>query len=96
MNQIKEKDADLENFALVVASDLLLRTSGVLPRVSVGVRVGFGFRARHGVRSSRRETSFAVGLKGVAAEDVPEVERRIDETLRLIAEEGFRASGWRR
>ena len=38
---------------------------------------------------SRRETSFAVGLKGVAAEDVEKVETIVEETLRAIAQDGF-------
>ena len=90
VNQIKEKDADLENFALVVASDLLLSGPQAYFHESLlESGLGSGFAPGTGYASSRRETSFAVGLKGVAAEDVPEVERRIDETLRLIAEEGF-------
>ena len=90
VNQIKEKDADLENFALLVASDLLLSGPQAYFHESLlESGLGSGFAPGTGYASSRRETSFAVGLKGVAAEDVPEVERRIDETLQKIAEEGF-------
>ena len=90
VNQIKEKDADLENFALVVASDLLLSGPQAYFHESLlESGLGSGFAPGTGYASSRRETSFAVGLKGVAKEDVPEVEKRIDETFRLIAKEGF-------
>jgi Zn-dependent M16 (insulinase) family peptidase len=90
VNQIKEQNADLENFALVVASDLLLSGPQAYFHESLlESGLGSGFAPGTGYSSTRRETSFAVGLKGVAAEDVPEVERRIDATLAAIAKEGF-------
>lgn len=48
-----------------------------------------GFAPGTGYSGSRRETSFAVGLKGVAEADVEEVEKRVADTLSKIAEEGF-------
>ena len=90
VNQIKDEHADLENFALVVASDLLLSGPQAYFHESLlESNLGSGFAPGTGYSSSRRETSFAVGLKGVAKEDVPEVERRIDETLKKIAKDGF-------
>ena len=90
VNQIKEPDAGLENFALVVASDLLLSGPQAYFHESLlESGLGSGFAPGTGYSSSRRETSFAVGLKGVAAEDVPTVERKIEETLHKIAKDGF-------
>lgn len=90
VNQIKEPAADLENFALVVASDLLLSGPQAYFHESLlESGLGSGFAPGTGYSSSRRETSFAVGMKGVAADDVPEVEKRIEETIAKITEEGF-------
>ena len=45
--------------------------------------VGFG------LEDELRQPTFAIGLKGVAAEDIPKVEKLIEETIAKIAEEGF-------
>ena len=90
VNQIKEKEAELENFALTVASDLLLNgPQAYFHETLLESGLGSGFAPGTGYSSSRRETSFAVGLKGVAEADVPEVEAKIQGTLETIAKEGF-------
>ena len=48
-----------------------------------------GFAPGTGYAASRRETSFAVGLKGVADADLPEVERRIQATFEQVGKDGF-------
>ena len=45
--------------------------------------VGFG------LEDELRQPTFAIGLKGVAAEDIPKVEALIADTIAKIAEEGF-------
>ena len=90
VNQIKEKEAELENFALTVASDLLLNgPQAYFHETLLESGLGSGFAPGTGYSSSRRETSFAVGLKGVAEADVTEVEAKIQGTLERIAKEGF-------
>ena len=90
VNQIKDPDAELDNFALTVASDLLLSgPQAYFHEALLESGLGSGFAPGTGYSGSRRETSFAVGLKGVADADVDEVEKRISETLEKIAEEGF-------
>jgi len=90
VNQIKDPLAELDNFALTVASDLLLSgPQAYFHETLLESGLGSGFAPGTGYSSSRRETSFAVGLKGVAEADVEEVEKRIAETLGRIAEEGF-------
>ena len=92
VNQIKEKEAELENFALTVASDLLLNgPQAYFHETLLESGLGSGFAPGTGYSSSRRETSFAVGLKGVAEADVPDVESKIQATLERIAKEGFPA-----
>ena len=90
VNQIKDPDADLDNFALTVASDLLLSgPQAYFHETLLESGLGSGFAPGTGYSSSRRETSFAVGLKGVADADVAAVEKAIGDTLRKIADEGF-------
>ena len=90
VNQIKDPGADLDNFALTVASDLLLSgPQAYFHETLLESGLGSGFAPGTGYSSSRRETSFAVGLKGVADADVAAVEKAIGDTLRKIADEGF-------
>ena len=81
-----------EEFALAVASDLMLSGADAAfhaPLLASGL--GAGFAPGTGYGGSRRETSFAVGLRNVAPADVPEVESRIHATFAKIADEGFPA-----
>ena len=88
VNQIKDPGADLDNFALTVASDLLLSgPQAYFHETLLESGLGSGFAPGTGYSSSRRETSFAVGLKGVADADVAAVEKAIGDTLRKIADE---------
>eukprot|EP00227_Mantoniella_beaufortii_P012098 CAMPEP_0197588272 /NCGR_PEP_ID=MMETSP1326-20131121/9609_1 /TAXON_ID=1155430 /ORGANISM="Genus nov. species nov., Strain RCC2288" /LENGTH=1128 /DNA_ID=CAMNT_0043153083 /DNA_START=236 /DNA_END=3622 /DNA_ORIENTATION=- len=90
VNQIKDPLAELDNFALTVASDLLLSGPQAYFHESLlESGLGSGFAPGTGYSGSRRETSFAVGLKGVADADVDEVEKRIADTLAKIGVEGF-------
>ena len=43
----------------------------------------------YGLEDELRQPTFAIGLKGVAKEDIPKVESLITETIAKIAEEGF-------
>jgi len=88
VNHIKEPDT-LDSFALSVASDLMLsgpQATFYKPLIEAGL--GSGFAPGTG-QSTRRESSFAVGLKGVAEEDLDKVESTILSTLESIAVEGF-------
>ena len=70
--------AELDNFALTVASDLLLSGPQAYFHESLlESGLGSGFAPGTGYSGSRRETSFAVGLKSVADADVEEVEKRV-------------------
>ena len=90
VNQIKDPLAELDNFALTVASDLLLSGPQAYFHESLlESGLGSGFAPGTGYSGSRRETSFAVGLKSVAEEDVEEVEKRVADTLEKIAKQGF-------
>lgn len=90
VNQIKDPLAEQDNFALTVASDLLLSGPQAYFHESLlESGLGSGFAPGTGYSSSRRETSFAVGLKGVADADVEEVEKRVADTLKKVALEGF-------
>ena len=89
INQIAEADG-LESFALGVASDLLLsgpQAAFYAPLLEAGL--GSGFSPGTGYGGTRRETSFSVGLKGVATADVGKVEEIVMETLEKVAEEGL-------
>ena len=89
VNQIKDP-VSLENFALNVAGDLL--TSGpqsYFYEALLEPRLGSGFAPGTGYGGSRRETSFAVGLKDVAEDDLKKVETIIMEVLERISREGF-------
>jgi hypothetical protein len=89
VNQIAEGES-LDSFALRVASDLMLsgpQASFYAPLLES--KLGSGFSPGTGYASSRRETSFSVGLKGVAAEDVEKVEAAILATVDKVASEGF-------
>ena len=50
VNQIKDPDAELDNFALTAASDLCCRPAGVFPRDPSRVRPRFGVRPGHGLQ----------------------------------------------
>jgi len=89
VNQIKDP-VSLENFALNVAGDLL--TSGpqsYFYEALLEPGLGSGFAPGTGYGGSRRETSFAVGLKDVAEADLKKVETTILEVLERISREGF-------
>jgi Zn-dependent M16 (insulinase) family peptidase len=89
MNQIKEP-VSLDNFALGVASDLLTNgPQSYFYEALLEPRLGSAFASGTGYNGSRRETSFAVGLKDVAESDVNKVEKIIEEVLERIAREGF-------
>ena len=90
VNQIKDPDAELESFALTVAGDLLLSGPQAYFHESlIESGLGSGFSPGTGYGGSRRETSFAVGLKGIAADDVKKVEDLVQGTFEKIAQEGF-------
>jgi Zn-dependent M16 (insulinase) family peptidase len=42
-----------------------------------------------GLEDELRQPTFAIGLKGVAKEDIPKVEKLIEDTIASIAKEGF-------
>ena len=89
VNQI-EDPVSLDNFALGVASDLL--TSGpqsYLYEALLEPGLGSGFAPGTGYGGSRRETSFAVGLKDVADADMDKIEKTILDVLERISREGF-------
>mmetsp|Transcript_21812 Transcript_21812/g.39127 ORF Transcript_21812/g.39127 Transcript_21812/m.39127 type:complete len:1079 (+) Transcript_21812:24-3260(+) len=89
VNQIEESDS-LDSFALSVASNLLLDgPQAVFYEALIEPGWGTGFAPGTGYGGSRRETSFAVGLKGIAAEDVAKVEERILETMERLARDGL-------
>ena len=80
----------MDNFALTVASDLLLSgPQAYFHETLLESGLGSGFAPGTGYSSSRRETSFAVGLKGVADADVAAVEKAIGDTLRKNRRRGF-------
>ena len=90
VNQIKEPDADLENFALLVASDLLLSgPQAYFHEALLESGLGQGFAPGTGYSSTRRETSFAVGVKGVKEADAEKAEAEIERVLAAIARDGF-------
>jgi Zn-dependent M16 (insulinase) family peptidase len=85
VNQI-EDPVSLDNFALGVASDLL--TSGpqsYLYEALLEPGLGSGFAPGTGYGGSRRETSFAVGLKDVADADMDKIEKTILDVLERIS-----------
>ena len=89
VNQI-EDPVSLDNFALGVASDLL--TSGpqsYLYEALLEPGLGSGFAPGTGYDGSRRETSFAVGLKDVADADMDKIEKIILDVLERVSREGF-------
>ena len=89
VNQIKDP-VSLENFALGVASDLL--TSGpqsYFYEALLESGLGTSFAPGTGYGGSRRETSFAVGVKDVAEADFAKVEQMVMDVLERIAREGF-------
>ncbi|CAE8614078.1 unnamed protein product [Polarella glacialis] len=89
VNQISERDS-LDSFALAIASNLLLDgPQAVFYEALIEPGWGTGFAPGTGYGGSRRETSLAVGLKGVAEKDVPEVEKRILETMEKVARDGL-------
>ncbi|KAK3254467.1 hypothetical protein CYMTET_36317, partial [Cymbomonas tetramitiformis] len=77
-------------FTMRLASDLLLNGPNTpLYKALVEPMYGSGYAPASGYGSSRRETSFAVGLKGVAEEDIPKIEQIIKETFEQVARDGF-------
>lgn len=90
VNQIKDPGAELESFALSVASDLLLSGPQAYFHESLMESgLGSGFAPGTGYGGSRRETSFSVGMKGVAEADIDKVTALVQATLERIAEEGL-------
>ena len=89
VNQIADGES-LDSFALRVASDLLLSgPQATFYAPLLESKLGSGFAPGTGYASSRRETSFSVGLKGVADDDIAKVEEVILATVDEVAREGF-------
>ena len=42
-----------------------------------------------GLEDELRQPTFAIGLKGVSKEDIPKVEKLVEDTIAKIAEDGF-------
>jgi Zn-dependent M16 (insulinase) family peptidase len=89
-NVTDDKTAKLDNFALTIASDLLLSgPQSYFHEALLEPGYGSGLAPGSGYGNSRRETTFAVGVKGVGEDDIPVVEQKIQETLEKVAKSGF-------
>ena len=82
---------DFEVFLLSFVSKLLVdsETSPFYQSLLCSDLGAADFSPNTGFDNKAKDTSFAVGLQGVAAEDVDEVLRIIDATWEKIVEEGF-------
>ena len=81
----------MDNFALSIASDLLLSgPQSYFHEALLEPGYGSGLAPGSGYGNSRRETAFSVGVKGVGEDDIPIVEQKIQETLEKVAKSGFR------
>ena len=91
LNNVKDDaNAKLDNFALSIASDLLLSgPQSYFHEALLEPGYGSGLAPGSGYGNSRRETSFSVGVKGVGEEEIPIVEQKIQETLESVAKSGF-------
>ena len=91
LNNVKDdENAKLDNFALSIASDLLLSgPQSYFHEALLEPGYGSGLAPGSGYGNSRRETSFSVGVKGVGEEEIPIVEQKIQETLESVAKSGF-------
>lgn len=81
---------DQETALAVGFLDNLLLGSPAAPLRMVLEESGLGEAiVGYGLEDELRQPTFAIGLKGVSAEDIPKVEKLIFDTIAEIAEEGF-------
>ncbi|KAJ2370491.1 Mitochondrial presequence protease, partial [Coemansia sp. RSA 2607] len=79
-----------DTFALRVYSSLLLDgTAAPMHKALIDSHIGSDYSANTGYSPYTRRTSLAVGLQGMAENDVPLVEKRIRETFLHVHDHGF-------
>ena len=80
----------LENFSLSLISSLLMDGYGSpLYRNLIEAGLGPDYSPNTGYDGSARRAVFSVGLNGVKAENVPEVQETIFQTLKEVHQKGF-------
>lgn len=86
---IGEVTAAADRMALGMLSYILLGTpASLLRKALLDSRLGDDLTGG-GLNNGLRQASFAVGLKGIAAEDAPRIETLILDTLQSLAHEGI-------
>eukprot|EP01128_Nolandella_sp_AFSM9_P002101 TRINITY_DN1248_c0_g1_i1.p1 TRINITY_DN1248_c0_g1~~TRINITY_DN1248_c0_g1_i1.p1 ORF type:complete len:737 (+),score=104.84 TRINITY_DN1248_c0_g1_i1:919-3129(+) len=103
MTATPEKDCKLSVSYLLGRSDDVVTTTSLsllssllmsgpnspMYQALIESNLGNNWSPGSGYESSLRETSFSIGLQGIAQEDAPRVERLVLDTLKASAESGF-------